>query len=136
MEVHNTEYGYGGHEEVATGIYEIAPRQATEYTYREAIKMGYTSLSASQVTDLVISMQSHYMGHEYDVISRNCNHFANELCMHLVGTPIPDHINRLARAGSVLSTPMSLLPARWKTISRSSNSRSSATISSSNNSKK
>lgn len=33
---------------------------------------------------------------------RNCNHFANELCVCLVGKKIPGYINRPANVGRVL----------------------------------
>jgi hypothetical protein len=126
VQVYGKEYGYGGHDEDCTGIYEVEPGKADGYKFTERIAMGNTVLTPSQVHDLVLTLQTSFMGNSYDVVNRNCNHFSNELVMHLIGRPIPAFVNRLARAGSIFSTPINRLPARWKRLSRSSNSRSSA----------
>lgn len=111
---------------MCTGIYEVEPRKAADYKFRETIELGVTSLSKAQVHELVLSMQTDFMGNEYDVITRNCNSFSNTLVLKLIGVPIPDFVNRLARAGSIFAEPINRLPTRWKMLSRSSNSRSSA----------
>ena len=59
-------------------------------------------------------------------VDRNCNHFSNELVMHLVGRPIPSHINRIARAGNVFSAPINLMPKRMQRLSVSSHSSRSS----------
>ncbi len=114
------EYAFGGHDEEGTGIYEMEPRKSTDYKHRESIEMGRTALSARQVQMLVLSMQNAYLGREYDVIKRNCNTFSNDLVTHLVGVPIPDHVNRLARTGSIFSSSINKLPGRWRALSQSS----------------
>ena len=38
----------------------------------------------------------------YNLVRRNCNHFSDALCQHLVGAPIPAWINRAAGLGAAL----------------------------------
>lgn len=40
-----------------------------------------------------------YSGNTYHLITRNCNHFCNDVCIRLAGKPIPSWVNRLARLG-------------------------------------
>lgn len=38
---------------------------------------------------LVQAMGSEYKGNAYHLLQRNCNNFADDLCKHLVGKPVP-----------------------------------------------
>ncbi|CAE6008170.1 unnamed protein product [Arabidopsis arenosa] len=40
-----------------------------------------------------------YQGNKYHLITRNCNHFCNEVCLKLTQKSIPRWVNRLARLG-------------------------------------
>nr|GMD47422.1 deSI-like protein At4g17486 [Ipomoea batatas] len=40
-----------------------------------------------------------YSGNSYNLITKNCNHFCNDVCSRLTGKPIPRWVNRLARLG-------------------------------------
>ncbi|PPS12739.1 hypothetical protein GOBAR_AA07897 [Gossypium barbadense] len=40
-----------------------------------------------------------YSGNTYHLITKNCNHFCNDVCIQLTGKPIPSWVNRLARLG-------------------------------------
>ncbi|XP_017699845.1 deSI-like protein At4g17486 isoform X3 [Phoenix dactylifera] len=55
-----------------------------------------------------------YHGDTYHLISKNCNHFTDDVSLRLTGRPIPGWVNRLARLGTVCNCllPESLrLPA-------------------------
>lgn len=41
-----------------------------------------------------------YKGNEYNLITKNCNHFCNDACIRLTGNPIPSWVNPLARIGT------------------------------------
>lgn len=43
-----------------------------------------------------------YSGNTYHLITKNCNHFCNDVCTRLTGKPIPRWVNRLARLGKDL----------------------------------
>eukprot|EP00163_Fabomonas_tropica_P033210 TRINITY_DN8624_c0_g1_i1.p2 TRINITY_DN8624_c0_g1~~TRINITY_DN8624_c0_g1_i1.p2 ORF type:complete len:117 (-),score=18.28 TRINITY_DN8624_c0_g1_i1:155-505(-) len=83
-------------------------------------------LTPAQVHNLLGTLQAQFKGNEYDVTSRNCNHFSDVLVMHLVGRPIPSHVNRLARGMSWFAAPISFLPNRVTRVSRSSRSSQSS----------
>lgn len=45
-----------------------------------------------------------YPGNAYNLITKNCNHFCNDVCVRLTGKPIPKWVNRLARLGMHFTT--------------------------------
>jgi len=50
------------------------------------------------------------MGREYDLLSKNCNHFTNELCLELTGRRAPGWLNRAAGVG--VKVPC-VVPKEW-----------------------
>eukprot|EP00294_Goniomonas_avonlea_P004135 CAMPEP_0114559802 /NCGR_PEP_ID=MMETSP0114-20121206/11113_1 /TAXON_ID=31324 /ORGANISM="Goniomonas sp, Strain m" /LENGTH=257 /DNA_ID=CAMNT_0001745291 /DNA_START=264 /DNA_END=1035 /DNA_ORIENTATION=- len=60
-------------------------------------------MTRSEVESLVSSMGLEYPGNSYNIIDRNCNCFADDLCKRLVGRPVPYYVNRLAYLGSWFS---------------------------------
>ncbi|KIZ02393.1 hypothetical protein MNEG_5568 [Monoraphidium neglectum] len=55
-------------------------------------------------------MGQQYKGNAYHLLQSNCNHFASDLCLQLVGRPAPSWINRLAGLAVMLHC---LLPPAW-----------------------
>jgi deubiquitinase DESI2 len=100
VEIDGVEYCFGGHPESSTGVFEVSPRTAPDALFREAIMMGRSSLDRRAVADLVHTISDAWPGNSYDLLDRNCNSFANDLCVALVGTAIPAWVNRLAYIGS------------------------------------
>ena len=43
-----------------------------------------------------------FVARDYSLVNQNCNHFAEALCLKLLGVRIPCYINRLANAGGWL----------------------------------
>ncbi|XP_030954516.1 deSI-like protein At4g17486 isoform X4 [Quercus robur] len=76
IEVHGKEYGFGAHDFPASGVFEVEPR----------------SCPASE-----------YHGDTYHLISKNCNHFTDDISWRLTGKHIPGWVNRLARLGALCS---------------------------------
>lgn len=99
VSVHGCEYAYGGHAESHTGVFSVRPRKAPDARFREAVYIGNTCLSPDQVADVVDAMASIWRGNTYNLLSRNCNHFASDLCERLTGHPAPEWVNRLAWMG-------------------------------------
>merc|ERR1740121_2156239 len=58
--------------------------------------MGCTRCSLAQVTRMISEMRREWKGCTYDLFSRNCHHFSNELCMRLGVGPLPAWVNDLA----------------------------------------
>lgn len=69
------EYSFGGHDFNATGIYEIEPRSATGIRFREAIYMGDTELSLSQIEVLISELSPQFMGKTYNILSKFKNSY-------------------------------------------------------------
>ncbi len=57
--------------------------------FRESIPMGSTDLSPQQVQAMVQHMGQQYRGNRYHLLQKNCNHFANDLCVQLTGRQAP-----------------------------------------------
>ncbi|XP_057525147.1 deSI-like protein At4g17486 [Amaranthus tricolor] len=99
VQVHDIEYAFGAHEHSASGVFEVEPKQCPGFTYRKSILIGRTDLDAKEVHTLIEKLSKEYFGNTYNLISKNCNHFCNDLCIRLTGKPIPSWVNRLARLG-------------------------------------
>jgi hypothetical protein len=52
-----------------------------------------------KVHQVIKELRMEFIANEYSLVSRNCNHFAEELSMRLLGKRLPSYINRLANAG-------------------------------------
>ncbi len=68
-------------------------------SYRQSIKVGETGLSKRQVEMLIMEMGRDYAGRTYNIVTRNCNHFTDDLSKRLCNQGIPGWINRLAYMG-------------------------------------
>ncbi|KAI3684344.1 hypothetical protein L6452_33567 [Arctium lappa] len=99
VQVHGVEYAFGSHEQATTGIFEGEPRQCEGFTFRKQILIGWTEMNLREVRGFMEELAQDYKGISYNLITRNCNHFCNDVCLRLTGNPIPNWINRLARIG-------------------------------------
>ncbi|KAK6237034.1 PPPDE peptidase domain - like 6 [Theobroma cacao] len=99
VQVHGVEYGFGAHEHSTTGIFEVEPRQCPGFTFRKSILIGRTDLGPKDVRAFMEKLAREYSGNTYHLITKNCNHFCNDVCIQLTGKPIPRWVNRLARLG-------------------------------------
>lgn len=94
--VHGLEYAFGGHAYPSTGIFTVLPKNAPGAKFKETVEIGRTHLTESQVIELIDDMSQLWAGNSYNLLSRNCNHFASDLCERLTGKAAPEWINRLA----------------------------------------
>ncbi|XP_039057223.1 deSI-like protein At4g17486 [Hibiscus syriacus] len=99
VQVHGVEYGFGAHERSATGIFEVEPKQCPGFTFRKSILIGRTDLGPKDVRSFMEKLARDYSGNTYHLITKNCNHFCNDVCIQLTGKTIPRWVNRLARLG-------------------------------------
>jgi len=103
VEVHGVEYAFGAIEYPASGIFEVEPRQCPGYKFKKSIYIGTTFLNPFQVKELMKLKSENYYGHTYHLLTKNCNHFSQDVCSKLTGSSIPKWVNRLARLGSFCS---------------------------------
>ncbi|XP_074281042.1 deSI-like protein At4g17486 [Silene latifolia] len=103
IEVHGMEYGFGAHDFAASGVFEVEPRSCPGFIYRSSIPLGRITMSQTEFRTFIEGVASEYHGDTYHLITKNCNHFTDDMASRLTGKRIPGWVNRLARAGSVCS---------------------------------
>lgn len=64
--------------------------------------IGRTDLGPKEVRSFMEKLSQDYPGNSYHLITKNCNHFCNDVCTKLTGKAIPRWVNRLARLGRIL----------------------------------
>ncbi|KAK1570075.1 hypothetical protein QYE76_067187 [Lolium multiflorum] len=101
IEVHGVEYAFGAHDYSISGVFEVEPRQCPGFKFRKSIFVGTTCLDPLQVRAFMETQSVNYNGDIYHLISKNCNHFCEDICKKLTGNSIPKWVNRLARMGAV-----------------------------------
>lgn len=101
--VHGVEYAFGAHEHPTTGIFEVEPKHCPGFTFRKSILIARSDLGPKEVRALMEKLAEEYPGNAYNLISKNCNHFCNDVCLRLTGKQIPRWVNRLARLGTHLT---------------------------------
>ncbi|KAF0722494.1 hypothetical protein AaE_009946 [Aphanomyces astaci] len=99
VEVGGVEYSFAG----GAGIFTLAPKSAQGAVFRESIDMGSFEGTYHDAKRILDDMRSEFHGSQYNLLTKNCNTFANEACLRLVGQPIPPFINRIAYFGSCFS---------------------------------
>ena len=72
--------------EQGTGVFSCPAAKNPMYTYREPIILGTTNSSIFKVNQILRELSREWPGHSYDLLSKNCNHFCDELCERL-GVP-------------------------------------------------
>ncbi|KAL5225435.1 hypothetical protein ABZP36_012074 [Zizania latifolia] len=115
VQAHGVEYAYGAHDGAGSGIFEVEPRRCPGYTFREAIMVGTTEMTRSEVRALMAELAAEFPGDAYNLVSRNCNHFCDAACRRLVSARIPRWVNRLAKIGVVFTC---VIPGSGKPVRR------------------
>lgn len=114
VQVHGVEYAFGAHELPTTGIFEGEPKQCPGFTFRKSLLVGRTDLGPKEVRMFMEKLADEYNGNTYNLITKNCNHFCNDVCVRMTGKGIPRWVNRLARIGLLCTCvlPMDLQEAK------------------------
>ncbi|XP_024982593.1 deSI-like protein At4g17486 isoform X2 [Cynara cardunculus var. scolymus] len=102
--------------EQGTGVFSCPARKNPMYTYRECIVLGKTDLSKYKVNQILRELSREWPGNCYDLLSKNCNHFCNELCERLDVPKLPGWVNRFANAGDTaveIAESTAIRLARW-----------------------
>mmetsp|Transcript_44443 Transcript_44443/g.96641 ORF Transcript_44443/g.96641 Transcript_44443/m.96641 type:complete len:355 (+) Transcript_44443:120-1184(+) len=88
----------------------LRPRNHPVHVYRQSINLGETSLKDWEVRYLIrAKLALKWPGGGYDLLTRNCIHFCDELLLTLGTRPAPGWVRGLHEAGaSVLSVPWPL----------------------------
>eukprot|EP00392_Amoebophrya_sp_AT5.2_P002211 g2216.t1 len=79
----------------STGIVRTQPMCHGSHAYRSSYYMGESPLSPEQFWRLLLEMKKTWKGSSYDLLRRNCQHFALEVCRLLGVAPVPEFVTRL-----------------------------------------
>ncbi|KAG2499606.1 hypothetical protein HYH03_002547 [Edaphochlamys debaryana] len=96
------EYSFG-YCESGTGVYACRARQNSLYTYRENIPLGEAHKTKQELKEIISRFKRSWPGTSYDLLTRNCCHFCEELCAVLEVPPPPPWLNRFAAGADAVS---------------------------------
>ena len=95
-----------------TGIWSCTPQACKQHSFREAVAVGATSLSPTDVLTILGEIADQWPMNSYDLLRRNCCHFCDEFC-HLLGLgPLPEWVLNLANVGAVLDDGLAQMASR------------------------
>ncbi|KAL6127673.1 hypothetical protein ACLB2K_071036 [Fragaria x ananassa] len=110
--------------EQGSGVFSCPSGKNPMYTYRECIVLGTTDCSIFKVNQILRELSREWPGYTYDLLSKNCNHFCDELCERLGVPKLPGWVNRFAHAGDAAmevagNTAVRLKQAKTEIVSAS-----------------
>ncbi|KAI1436310.1 DUF862-domain-containing protein [Xylaria sp. CBS 124048] len=110
--INGKEYAYGGHDNRGvTGVYWTRPGTETPgETFRTEILQGFTFATQAEIDSIIRRASAEFDGADYNLLTRNCNHFTSYLCDKLTGRPGPGWLNRAASIGVAFPC---VVPRNW-----------------------
>mmetsp|Transcript_12610 Transcript_12610/g.21365 ORF Transcript_12610/g.21365 Transcript_12610/m.21365 type:complete len:245 (+) Transcript_12610:113-847(+) len=105
VEILGKEYSFAS----GGGVFDSTPKEAPGAKFRESIELGSFEGGSAEVSSAISDLRGDFGPDRYNLIKRNCNHFANALVWRLLRRTIPGHVNRLANIGQCCSC---LLPKK------------------------
>mmetsp|Transcript_48290 Transcript_48290/g.134850 ORF Transcript_48290/g.134850 Transcript_48290/m.134850 type:complete len:347 (+) Transcript_48290:79-1119(+) len=101
VEVYGREWSFGMTlDDYQSGILWNMPGRNMDHSFRETLAMGATQLSPVEVMQLIAEMSQEWKGGTYNLLTRNCHNFSDELCRRLGVGGLPSWLNDLAEAGA------------------------------------
>merc|ERR1719253_260497 len=82
VEIFNAEWKYGFHG-TGSGVHRGLPRVDCQHRFKQQIRLPKTLLKPDKIAKVIQELQAEFWGDDYDLIEKNCCHFANELCQRL-----------------------------------------------------
>lgn len=111
VEVNGLEWSFGfSASESHPGVSCVEPKTHPQHHYRQTVKMGKTKVSPEDIADIIAQMLEEYPGDDYDLLRRNCCHFADDFCRRLGVGGIPGWVIRLARIGAGVDSMLQYAP--------------------------
>jgi hypothetical protein len=100
VEVMGSEYSFAS----GAGIFESSPKLAPGAPrFRESIDLGSFDGGQAELKQALAVLRDDFGPDDYNLIRKNCNHFANALIRKLMNKAMPGHVNRLADIGMCCS---------------------------------
>jgi len=105
VELHGTEYLFGGGNTQTTGVSLQRPRvppPGSGWTFYQSVDVAPLTHSRDEVQRIITELKVEFSAGSYDLVSKNCNHFSEACCQRLCGQSIPSWINAAAGIGNSL----------------------------------
>ncbi|TKX25852.1 hypothetical protein C1H76_1887 [Elsinoe australis] len=106
------EYAFGGHSHpTLTGVYTtpaLSPPPGARH--RTTLKLGTTHLHPWEIVSVLDDACHAFKGRDYNLLTRNCNHFVDYLAKRLCGRGLPGWCNRAAAVGVAMPC---IVPREW-----------------------
>lgn len=96
VEVLGSEYSFASN----AGIFDSTPKEAPGAKFREQIFMGVLDGGQAELNKALDELRDVYGPHDYNIIRKNCNHFATAFIWKLTGQRVPGYVNRIADVGA------------------------------------
>lgn len=98
--VEGLEYSYAPD----VGMYDTSPLSAPpNAVFKGSVDMGEFQGGKARLAKALDSLRRRFRPDAYDVLSNNCNNFADALVFELVGKHVPSWVNRAAQLGTCVS---------------------------------
>lgn len=106
VEVHDWEWSYSDTSLLSdpnmTGVFCTRPRTCKGHNYSESVHLGVTAMTEREMMRVITLLEKKWPGGDYNILTRNCGHFCNELCRMLGVNAVPPWITQLAGTGAKL----------------------------------
>lgn len=101
VEVYGLEWCFGfSDSDTRSGVCCMDPKTHPQHHYRQTVEMGRAHLKPEDIADILADLVEEYPGVDYDLLRRNCCHFASDFTKRLGVGSIPGWINRAAKVGA------------------------------------
>jgi len=106
---HEWSFGYCP-SETRSGVGCVKPKQHPQHHYRQTVTMRRSKAKPDEISKILSDLIEEYPGDDYDLLRRNCCHFADDFCRRLGVGGIPGWVHRLARMGASLDNMLQSAP--------------------------
>lgn len=101
VEVNGLEWCFGFEDsDTRSGVCCMEPKTHPQHHYRQTVEMGHAHLKPEDIAYILAALVEEYPGDDYDLLRRNCCHFASDFTKRLGVGSIPGWINRAAKVGA------------------------------------
>jgi len=115
VEVYGQEYSFG-YAEAGSGVYGCAPTKCELHTYKQSVTLGVTNLTHQEVKQVLGALATEYPANSYELLTRNCHTFCNELAQRLQVDGMPTWITRFPTIGHTTLSAVQTTKAKVRAL--------------------